>query len=297
MAVSELPQLALAFTLPILSHMEEPTNPTFVKRRSSGFSLVELLVVIAIIALLIALVLVSVANFQSSARLVQCMSNQHQLQVGLVSFSQDNNGKFMSPASQFSPPGIPNPNRDLFWVKSYNNNLETGPRLADLDGDGSDEETESAIRDGALFDYIESIDAYSSPLDPSGRIRSYSLNGFISDIPDNPNDAWGPTADRISRIRNPSNTMYTIAEHDTGWTNDYNRGGWVIDVYSRIWKDFPAFWEPRDRFAMSFIDGSSRIVDFANPKLDESISGHEVPVNDGSKIDFDKFAEWLRPDK
>ena len=77
-------------------------NDTIPARRRfrRGFTLVELLAVIGIIALIIGFLLVSVGSFRDSARLTECMSNQHQLQLGLVSWSQDNNGKFMSPASQ-----------------------------------------------------------------------------------------------------------------------------------------------------------------------------------------------------
>jgi prepilin-type N-terminal cleavage/methylation domain-containing protein len=274
-------------------------NDTAPARRRSrrGFTLVELLAVIGIIALIIGFLLVSIGSFRDTARLTECMSNQHQLQLGLVSWSQDNNGKFMSPASQEFPPGISNPNRDLFWVKSYNTGA-SAPRLRDLNGDGSLEETDQALKDGALYDYVQDVRAYQSPLDPTGRVRSYSLNGFISDIPDNPNGAWGSTVDRISKVRNPANTMYTIAEHDTGWDDNYNRGGWVIDTLHPVgwWKDFPAFWDPQDRLAMSFIDGSSRIIKLANPKLNEIVTAHEIPVNEASEVDFERFKTWLRPD-
>jgi prepilin-type N-terminal cleavage/methylation domain-containing protein len=272
----------------------QPRSP---KRRSPArraFTLVELLVVIAIIAIIMGFLLVSIGSFRDTARLTECMSNQHQLQLGLVSWSQDNNGKFMSPASQEFPPGIANPNRNLFWVKSYNTGASV-PRIRDTDLDGMKDETDQALIDGALYDYVGDLRAYQSPLDPTERVRSYALNGFISDIPDNPNNAWGPTVDRISKIRNPSNTMYTIAEHDTGWADNYNRGGWVLDVYTEWWKDFPAFWDPLDRLAMSFVDGSSRIVVLANPKLSDVVNQHEIPVNEASQIDFDRFASWLNP--
>jgi prepilin-type N-terminal cleavage/methylation domain-containing protein len=272
-------------------------QPRSLNRRTPArhaFTLVELLVVIAIIAIIMGFLLVSIGSFRDTARLTECMSNQHQLQLGLVSWSQDNNGKFMSPASQEFPPGIANPNRDLFWVKSYNTGASV-PRIRDTDLDGMKDETDQAIIDGALYEYVGDLRAYQSPLDPTGRVRSYALNGFISDIPDNPNNAWGPTVDRISKIRNPSNTMYTIAEHDTGWADNYNRGGWVVDVYTEWWKDFPAFWDPLDRLAMSFVDGSSRIVVLANPKLSEVVNQHEIPVNEASQIDFDRFASWLNP--
>jgi prepilin-type N-terminal cleavage/methylation domain-containing protein len=265
-------------------------------RSHRAFTLVELLVVIAIISLIIGFLIVSIGSFRSTARLAECMSNQHQLQLGLVSWSQDNNGKFMSPASQEFPPGIANPNRDLFWVKSYNTGASV-PRIRDLDLDGMKDETDQALIDGALYEYVGDLRAYQSPLDPTGRVRSYALNGFISDIPDNPNNAWGPTVDRISKIRNPSNTLYTIAEHDTGWADNYNRGGWVVDVYTEWWKDFPAFWDPLDRLAMSFVDGSSRIITLANPKLNEVVDQHEIPVTEASQIDFDRFASWLNPVK
>ena len=181
-------------------------------------------------------------------------------------------------------------------MKSYNTGASV-PRIRDLDLDGMLDETEQALIDGALYDYVGDTRTYQSPVDPTGRVRSYSLNGFISDIPDNPNGAWGPTADRISKIRNPSKTFYTIPEHDIGWQDNFNRGGWVLDVYNETWKDFPAFWEPVDRLAMSFVDGSSRIVSFANPKLNEVVTTHNMPANEASQIDFDRFVKWLRPDK
>ncbi len=259
-------------------HTLSRTNP----RRA--FTLVELLVVIAIIAVLLGIILLAVGGFRDSARLVQCMSNQHQLQVGLVGWSQDNNGKFMSPESR-EYAGI----EELFWVKSYNTGASEGPRL--LDG----RETEYALKDGQLWDYVGDVKAYNSPLDPSGRVRSYSLNGFISDSPDNPNSVWGPSVDRISKIRNPSNTLYTIAEHDTGWQEDYNRGGWVVDTYNQVWKDFPAFWDPNNKLAMSFVDGSSRIIELKNPKLAEIVTAHEIPVTNESQDDFNQFSEWLNP--
>ena len=280
-------------------NMKEPTDTNILRPvRTTGlrraFTIVELMVVIAIIAIIMGFLLVSIGSFRDTARLTECMSNQHQLQLGLVSWSQDNNGKFMSPASQEFPPGIANPNRNLFWVKSYNNGASV-PRIRDTDLDGMKDETDQAIIDGALFEYVGDLRAYQSPLDPTGRVRSYALNGFISDIPDNPNNAWGPTVDRISKIRNPANTMYTIAEHDTGWADNYNRGGWVVDVYTEWWKDFPAFWDPLDRLAMSFVDGSSRIIALANPKLNEVVNQHEIPVNEASQIDFDRFSSWLNP--
>lgn len=253
---------------------------------STGFTLVELLVVIAIIALLIAIILLAVGGFRDQARLVECMSNQHQLQAGLVGYSQEHGGKFISPRT--SPLGsLP---RDLLWVRSYN-----GDGNSRLDSQGY--ETIAALEDGALWDYVGDPRAYHSPLDPTARIRSYAVNGFISDLPDNPTNpefSWGPVADRISRVRNPSKTLYTIPEQDQN--ANFNSHGWVIDIYQRVWKDFPAFWEPRGRLATSFIDGSSRIIEFADVNLADKIPGHETPADPATTLDFDRFAEWVNPD-
>lgn len=257
------------------------------RRVGIGFTLVELLVVIAIIALLLVIVLLAVGGFRDQARLVECMSNQHQLQVGLVGYSQENGGKFISPRT--SPLGtLP---KDLLWVRSYN-----GDGNIRLDGEGY--ETIEALEDGALWPFVGDDGAYRSPLDPTPRIRSYAVNGFVSDLPDNPTNpefAWGPVADRISKIRNPSNTLYTIPEQDKNV--NFNSQGWVIDVYQRVWKDFPAFWEPRGKLAVSFIDGSSRIIEFADVNLVDKIPGHETPADPATTLDFDRFAEWVNPDE
>lgn len=274
------------------------TTPPLASRR--GFTLVELLVVVGIIALLIALLLFGLGRIRATARLTECMSNQHQLQVGLVSWSQDNNGKFMSPSSQYDPPGwnyaLGQPNRDLYWVRSYNRNLNGDPRL-ETDSSGREVETLQALEDGALWDYIGNHETYRSPLDPTGRVRSYSLNGFISDVPDNPtnpNLQWGPVADRISKIKNPSNTLYSIGEADPG--SGFNRGGFVVDMRANRWKDLPSYWTDDGRFALSFVDGSSQIVTLKNPQLEECpLTQNETTVTPCTQLDFNQFSEWLDP--
>lgn len=60
----------------------------------SGFSLIELLVVIGIIAILTAILLPVFLSVRASSQGTQCVSNQRQLGVALLQYTQDNDGRF-----------------------------------------------------------------------------------------------------------------------------------------------------------------------------------------------------------
>ena len=60
-----------------------------VPRCRTGFTLIELLVVISIIALLIAMLLPAVKSAREHARRAMCLSNQHQISLGLLTYGGD----------------------------------------------------------------------------------------------------------------------------------------------------------------------------------------------------------------
>ncbi|MEM8736930.1 MAG: DUF1559 domain-containing protein [Planctomycetota bacterium] len=72
-----------------------------VSSRRSGFSLIELLVVISIIALLIGLLLPSLASARETARSIQCSSRMRQLAMAADIYATDHDGQY--PTRNVSP--------------------------------------------------------------------------------------------------------------------------------------------------------------------------------------------------
>ena len=103
-----------------------------------GFTLVELLVVIGIIALLISILLPTLASARRSAKAIKCASNQRQIAQALIMYAGENNGRL--PAGLYSYegagdefPSLDNsrtgPFRDLAeWTHAVSGVLNTGRR-------------------------------------------------------------------------------------------------------------------------------------------------------------------------
>src|SRR5207248_1340856 len=73
------------------------------EQRRCGFTLIELLVVIAIIAILAAMLLPALGKAKESGKRANCISNLHQMGVGLLMYADDNSGN------------IPRGNEPIWW--------------------------------------------------------------------------------------------------------------------------------------------------------------------------------------
>ncbi len=126
--------------------------------RRVGFTLVELLVVIAIVALLLTMLLPSLARARGQAKLIRCGANLHQLSTAMEMYASSNRGWF--------PPW------SVWHVWGYYG--------TELDGTGGDAEgpawSERLRDDGSL----PSVNIYRCPSFPSQVNVSYFEAAYAS---------------------------------------------------------------------------------------------------------------------
>jgi prepilin-type N-terminal cleavage/methylation domain-containing protein len=93
--------------------------------KERAFTLIELIVVIAIIGVLAALLLPVLSRAKEAARGANCLSNLHQIGIGLQLYVQDNNNKlpFMRDKSLTTTNSLPSPDKVLSSQLSGNKNI------------------------------------------------------------------------------------------------------------------------------------------------------------------------------
>ncbi len=296
-----------------------PLKPLTTMTRA--FTIIELMVVVAILAALAALVLVGVQRLDASAMSAADLARQRQISHAQSKFAADHEGRLFHPRTEIwttdpYPQFVSDPMYavegrhidalykdaiDRFWVRDYNPDSPDLPRrLVALDGGDFNAELPKALSDGAAWDYLDgSVDAYRSPMDPSTRIRSYSLNGFVGvnvcaedfywpsgSTPPGPFTEPDfvkyavPCATSMS-IKQPAKTMCSIAEDDPAGANmgmvGFNHSGFLVhpDQDTYVWYDIPALWDP-NRINISNMDGSTHSIRVSDPDLGDKLFEHGV---------------------
>jgi prepilin-type N-terminal cleavage/methylation domain-containing protein len=275
------------------------------KTRNRGFTLIELLIVIAIIAILVGLVVVAAGSMLLQSKSAKDLANHRTIGASTWTHTLDHNGELLNPRTEPDDDKSSQAQIDRYWVKAYDDDFSVR-----LENDGT--ENENALKDGAAFEYIGSIDVYRSPLDPTDRLRSYSMSAYIG-VTDGIDDYSGfnipglqefffPTL-TVSQIPQPSGTMCTITEDDR--RNSANWNGWMMhprdDMPFLRWYDFPAFWMNQS-VNISHVDGSTQSVTITSDVLvegwEEVSESNSATWNDPQKVtvaDFKKFRRKLLP--
>jgi prepilin-type N-terminal cleavage/methylation domain-containing protein len=286
---------------------------SIIKQTKYGFTLIELLVVIAIIAILMSLAVTGIGMMLTRTKATKDLTNHKTIAAASWSHSLDHNGRLLHPRTIRDEDDSTPEQITRFWVKSYDE-VDVGViRLEYPDGP----ELALALEDGAAFPYIENINSYKSPLDPTKRLRSYSLNAFVGvEFGIDDTQAFNITglseffipAMTASQIPQPSGTMASISEDDRR-TGGPNWNGWLLhpknDMPFLIWYDIPAFWVPNE-VGTSNVDGSTQTIKLTTQGLkdrwEEIIAD---PQNAGfkkwndtdrtSEGDYNRFRKKLLP--
>jgi prepilin-type N-terminal cleavage/methylation domain-containing protein/prepilin-type processing-associated H-X9-DG protein len=123
---------------------------------ADGFTLIELLTVIAIIAVLSAILFPVFARARENARRVSCMSNMHQLGMGMLQYAQDYDERYYGGTRASTPSVLVPYMGGIGWA-------------------------------GAVYPYIKSSQVYQCPDDTNDKVNgvnvpvSYALNHYAAD--------------------------------------------------------------------------------------------------------------------
>ncbi len=222
-----------------------------------GFTLIELLVVISIIALLVSILMPALNKARKQAKQVVCLSNHHQIGLGLTTYAVNHDGKL--PAN----PGGGGNGSPYAYVKNGGNNLASD-----------------------ILDYVgDSTKIFLCPLapkeaaEPDPTIDPGSITGSLN---------WNfyymgnyKTTGYTSPVKNlsssGSNGLWSehTSAHEQQW--GYIRVNHVVNNASKYPPDDPSFafygpayvqWSVTDVFEIDkiscvFVDGSARALELS----------------------------------
>ncbi len=221
------------------------------RKPSRGFTLIELLVVIAIIAILAAILFPVFAKAREKARQISCLSNQKQLALGFVQYTEDNDELLPNAASGAGGKQT----GGWMYYDSFPAYSATSPSLGFIPSQGS------------IYPYVKSAGVYVCPDDSVGRQygNSYAINGCLTIDGTTGNDPSGtaPTQPRagksLATFDNPAGIML-LGEEDA---TDSNRvSGSTNDAYLSFFAPDTVSKRHTDGSNVVYLDGHAKYSKF-----------------------------------
>jgi prepilin-type N-terminal cleavage/methylation domain-containing protein/prepilin-type processing-associated H-X9-DG protein len=285
--------------------------------RRNGFTLIELLVVIAIIALLLSILVPSLAAVKELATVANCLSNQKNITAAFLMYTGDNDDKFCSGYvfrnNAHMPPDYVVKRNPLPWVVApitydaagswnYVGGGDANGGLLNMDA------RLNGIREGAIYPYINDTKVFHCPGDKRivkgssanwtappryyQMYRSYGMPDFYAvhdDIENVPNKEKS-----LANVKSGGHKLLIVEDqYDTGYFN--------IDGWSYIPGDH-AYWDPLGNYhnkscTFSFADGHAELYKWRDPRSMEFMGDRALAAAHGwgkgdvqvGNVDFD----WL----
>jgi prepilin-type N-terminal cleavage/methylation domain-containing protein/prepilin-type processing-associated H-X9-DG protein len=257
------------------------------KNRGNAFTLIELLVVIAIIAILAAMLLPALNKAKQKAQAITCLNQHRQLALGWTLFSGDNNGQ-LAPNGGQANTGTADPRTDPSYLSGGANfqwcpgNMNAFSAFAT-----------NFVQAGCIYPYVKVMAIYKCPADLSGfkfgpifypKVRSYSMNCYLSPILGPPSDAWTSIGTknffRDTDIIQPGPALtYVLIDESDKSIND---AFFVCDpTEGNIWQDVPAARHGNSG-GLSFADGHSELKRWRDQNLINYTGTPHSPNGDAS---------------
>jgi prepilin-type N-terminal cleavage/methylation domain-containing protein/prepilin-type processing-associated H-X9-DG protein len=200
--------------------------PTFSRcaTRRHAFTLIELLVVIAIIAILAAILFPVFAKAREKARQTACLSNNKQLSLAIMQYTQDNDELLPSMwggdqgTGQYGVSWVPNgkPCPGTATVGKLGGWTYYCDYQIDM---GGVHITTYDPSQGTIYPYMKNSQIEKCPSDPSIQLNSYEFNGALTHR--DPDSLMDITIG-LPQFREPSDTIVLTEDSDSdcGGAND-----------------------------------------------------------------------------
>jgi prepilin-type N-terminal cleavage/methylation domain-containing protein/prepilin-type processing-associated H-X9-DG protein len=217
---------------------------------SVAFTLIELLVVIAIISILAGILFPVFAKAREKARQISCLSNQKQLALAFMQYSDDNDDMMPNAASG---PGGAGLYGGWMYYSTFGNGTGT-PAVYDA-------------TKGGLYPYVKNTQVYTCPDDAAGQRSgdSYAINGCL-DYPGTQTSPPAPATTPNPRVGKPLATfdntsgMMLLAEEDA--TDPNRTSGSTNDAYLSFFSPDTVSDRHTDGSNVVFLDGHAKYSKF-----------------------------------